>query len=147
MKKALLLILGLLICATLFATDIEAVGNIRMGGFTVKYDDHKNSVFDFEIGNDIYFNGKDNGFCVGLKFDLMDFTMLYVAPVCKFEAEGFEVHIALGCIPGFMDAPLMELGSTYYFDGKNGVQLMVRFSLGGDYHCNQFCVGYSFKFK
>ena len=148
MKKVLLLVLGLLICATLFATNIDVVGNVRMGAFTVKNGGDKDSVFDFEIGNDIYFNGTNDGFSVGIKLDLIDFFLVYIAPVLKFESSGFEAHIAMGCITNlYIEGPVIEMGSSYYFDGKNGVQLAFRFSISGDYSISSFCAGYSFKFR
>ncbi len=162
MKKGLLLVVFvLLLLVSLSATEIKVIENVRMGferylgvdswsGLPVK-----TSSFDFEIGTDFYFfssSKNDVSLDFGTKVDYIvaKYPVLFVAPISRVTfRNSFAISFAAGTALGSYYLGGVEIGATYLFNKKNGIQFLMRFMIQNvkdAFPPKQFCIGYTHEF-
>ena len=165
MKKVLFgLVLLLVLSCSIFATDIDVYGSVRMGfekylHTYISYGEPKEekaTSFDLELGNEFFFFTREKNdirFDFGMKIDfiLAAVPFIYISPLATRVL--FNDTVAVGMSFGFSSAssldllPLLDFSGTYFFSsGNNGLQLIMRFVLDDGYAPKQFCIGYVTKF-
>ena len=164
MKKLLfVLVLVLVLSCSLFATNIDVYGSVRLG--FEKYLDtymsygelkeEKATSLDIEFGNEFFFytwEKDDFRFDFGVKVDfiLAEVPLIYMSPLATrfLINDTFAVGMSFGFAPAAAYlTTLLECSGTYYFSsGTKGVQFLMRFVLDEDYPPKQFCIGYVMEF-